>query len=96
MTAGVESMKKQILTYFGTISSPAHGTLTIRDLQLASCMSKMFQAADRDSLPVALDELIAEGLVVERATKTYGLTPKGVIAAGESKAAKASDIPSKT
>ena len=80
MTAGVESMKKQILTYFGTISSPAHGTLTIRDFN-SQLMSKMFQAADRDSLPAALDELIAEGLVVERATKTYGLTPKGVIAA---------------
>ena len=94
MTASVESMKKQILTYFGTISSPAHGTLTIRDFN-SQLMSKMFQAADRDSLAIALDELIAEGLVVERSQKTYGLTPQGVIAAGASKAAKASDVPSK-
>jgi predicted HTH transcriptional regulator len=87
--SGVENMKKQILTYFGTISSPAHGTLTIRDFN-SQLMSKMFNATDRDALSTALDELIAEGLVVERSQKTYGLTAKGVIAAGESKAAKAS------
>lgn len=94
MAASVENMKKQILTYFGTISSPAHGSLTIRDFN-TQLMSKMFEAADRESLAIALDELIAEGLLVERSQKTYGLTAKGVIAAGESKAAKASETPSK-
>ena len=92
--SSVENMKKQILTYFGTISSPAHGTLTIRDFN-SQLMSKMFNASDRESLSTALDELIAEGLVVERSQKTYGLTPKGVIAAGESKAAKAGEVVSK-
>ena len=91
---GVENMKKQILTYFGTIASPAHGSLTIRDFN-TQLMSKMFEASDRESLSVALEELIAEGLLVERSQKTYGLTPKGVIAASESKAAKAGETPSK-
>jgi predicted component of type VI protein secretion system len=91
---GVESMKKQILTYFGTIASPVHGTLTIRDFN-TQLMAKMFQASDRESLAVALDELIAEGLLVERSQKTYGLTAQGVAAAGESKAAKAGDLASK-
>jgi hypothetical protein len=90
MTDGVESMKKRILTYFGTISSPAHGTLTIRDFN-TQLMSKMFHASERESLAIALDELMAEGLVVERSPKSYGLTPQGVTAAGESKAAKASE-----
>ena len=92
--SGVESMKKQILTYFGTIASPAHGTLTIRDFN-SQLMSKMFHATDRESLSIALDELIAEGLLVERSEKAYGLTAKGVIAAGESKAAKAGEPASK-
>jgi hypothetical protein len=91
---GVENMKEQILIYFGTIASPAHGTLTIRDFN-TQLMAKMFQASDRESLAVALDELIAEGLLVERSQKAYGLTAKGVIAAGESKAAKASAVVSK-
>jgi hypothetical protein len=82
----VESMKKQILTYFGTISSPAHGTLTIRDFN-SQLMSKMFHATDRESLSTALDELIAEGLVVERSQKTYG-DAEGRHRAGESKAAR--------
>ena len=90
--SGVENMKKQILTYFGTISSPAHGTLTIRDFN-SQLMSKMFHATDREALSTALDELIAEGLVVERSPKGYGLTPQGVVAAGQSKAAKASEPP---
>ena len=93
MTA-VESMKEKILTYFGTIDSPAHASLTIRDFN-TQLMSKMFQAADRDSLAIALDELVCGGLLVERSPKTYGLTVEGVIAANESRAAKAGETPSK-
>jgi hypothetical protein len=93
MTA-VEGMKNQILRYFGTIASPEHGTLTIRDFN-SQLMSKMFQESDRNSLAIALDELMAEGLVVERGQRTYGLTPQGVIAARKSKAARADEIPSK-
>jgi hypothetical protein len=91
---GVESMKKQILTYFGTIASPAHGSLTIRDFN-TQLMSKMFQASDREALATALEELIAEGLLVERSPKAYGLTPQGVIAATASKAEKSGEIASK-
>ena len=90
----VDSMKSQILTYFGTISSPAHGTLTIRDFN-AQLMSNMFQAGDRDTLAAALDQLVASGLLVERSPKNYGLTPQGVIAATEAKAAKTRDIAAK-
>jgi len=94
MTTTIESMKKQILTYFGTISSPAHGSLTIRDFN-AQLMSNMFNATDRDALAMALDELVKDGLLTERSPKTYGLTPRGVVAATEAKAAKVQDIASK-
>jgi hypothetical protein len=90
----VDSMKNQILTYFGTISSPAHGTLTIRDFN-AQLMSNMFQAGDRDALAAALDELVASGLLVERSPKNYGLTAQGVAAATEAKAAKTREIAAK-
>ncbi len=89
-----DSLKKQILTYFGTIASPARGSLTIRDFN-TQLMSKTFAAEDRDLLAVALDELVASGLLVERSAKTYALTPQGVAAAHEAKAAKASEIASK-
>ena len=92
--ATVENMKTQILRYFGTIASPAHGTLTIRDFN-AQLMSNMFQAADRDALSIALDELVAGGLLTERQPRTYGLTPQGVIAADEARAAKAGEVPAK-
>ena len=94
MPTTVENMKSQILTYFGTIASPTHGSLTIRDFN-AQLMSNMFNAGDRDALVTALDELVASGLLVERSPKTYGLTPQGVIAATEAKAAKSRDIASK-
>lgn len=90
----VENLKSQILTYFGTIASPAHGSLTIRDFN-AQLMSNMFQAGDRDALGTALDELVAEGLLQLRAAGTYGLTAKGVASAAEAKAAKSRDIASK-
>jgi hypothetical protein len=93
MTA-VETMKNRILTYFGTIASPAHGSLTIRDFN-AQLMSTMFNATDRDALSTALDELVASGLLTERSPRTYGLTAAGVIAANEAKAAKAADIAAK-
>jgi hypothetical protein len=92
--SSVESMKSQILTYFGTIASPAHGSLTIRDFN-AQLMSNMFQAGDRDGLATALDELVADGLLQLRSAGTYGLTAKGVVAATEAKAAKSREIASK-
>ena len=92
--SAIETMKSRILTYFGTIASPAHGSLTIRDFN-AQLMSNMFNATDRDALAAALDELVASGLLTERAPKTYGLTARGVVAASEAKTAKAADIASK-
>ena len=90
----MESLKSGILTYFGTISSPAHGSLTIRDFN-AQLMSNMFHAGDRDVLASALQELVAAGLLVQRSPGTYGLTATGVSAAAEAKAAKAREIASK-
>ena len=89
-----ESLKSGILTYFGTISSPAHGSLTIRDFN-AQLMSNMFQAGDRDVLAAALDELVAEGLLQMRTSGAYSLTPRGVEAAAAAKANKAREIASK-
>ncbi len=89
-----ETLKSGILTYFGTISSPAHGSLSIRDFN-AQLMSNMFQAGDRDVLAAALDELMAEGLLLQRSPGSYGLTAKGVAAAAEAKALKAREIASK-
>jgi hypothetical protein len=89
-----ESLKSGILTYFGTISSPAHGSLTIRDFN-AQLMSNMFQAGDRDVLAAALEELVAEGLLQVKTAGAYSLTPKGVAAAADAKANKARDIASK-
>lgn len=89
-----ETLKSGILTYFGTISSPAHGSLTIRDFN-AQLMSNMFQAGDRDALAAALEELVAEGLLQVKTAGAYSLTPKGVVAASEAKANKAREIASK-
>lgn len=89
-----ENLKSAILTYFGTISSPAHGSLTIRDFN-AQLMSNMFEAGDRDALAAALEELVASGLLQQRSAGTYSLSAKGVAAAAEAKAAKAAEIAAK-
>ena len=83
----VDTLKQQILSYFGTIASPASDTLTIRDFN-AQLMSGMFAAEERDALATVLRELVAAGLLQERAPNAYGLTPQGVVAAREARAAK--------
>lgn len=89
-----ETLKSGILTYFGTISSPAHGSLTIRDFN-AQLMSNMFQAGDRDALAAALEELVAEGLLQVKTAGAYSLTAKGVAAASEARANKVREIAAK-
>jgi hypothetical protein len=72
-----EKLKKDLVTYIASFAPSRERVFTVRDFN-SQVMAMTFDAAVRDGLAAALDELIAEGVLERRAPTDYSLTDKGL------------------
>ena len=86
MTA-TEKLKKDLTTYIASFSPSRERLFTVRDFN-SQVMAMTFDAAAREGLGAALDQLVAEGILERRAPTDYTLTEKGVAFVRDHRAAK--------
>jgi hypothetical protein len=79
-----EKLRADVLTYFASINATMDNSLSIRDFN-SQLMANTFDPVARAALGTVLQELVADGIVVERTPTHYSLTDKGRIAAREAK-----------
>lgn len=82
-----EKLKKDLVTYIASFAPTRDRVFTIRDFN-SQVMAMTFDAAAREGLGPALDELVAEGILERRAPTDYSLTEKGVAFVRDHRAAK--------
>lgn len=74
--SATEKLKRDLLSYIASTRSAGDQVYSIRDFN-SQVMSMTFDAAERDALPGALEELVATGILEQRSATDYALTPEG-------------------
>lgn len=82
-----EKLKKDLVTYIASFAPTRDRVFTIRDFN-SQVMAMTFDAAAREGLGPALDELVADGILDRRAPTDYSLTEKGLAFVRDHRAAK--------
>ncbi len=82
-----EKLKKDLVTYIASFAPTRDRVFTIRDFN-SQVMAMTFDAAAREGLGPALDELVADGILDRRAPTDYSLTEKGLAFVRDRRAAK--------
>lgn len=88
----VEKLKKDLLNYFASVNSSGDHMLSIRDFN-SQLMARVTDPVERAALSPALDELVAEGLLVQRSPSQYSLTREGGVAARSEKDERSRNSP---
>jgi hypothetical protein len=82
-----EKLKKDLVTYIASFAPTRDRVFTIRDFN-SQVMAMTFDAAAREGLGPALDELVADGILDRRAPTDYSLTERGLAFVRDHRAAK--------